>query len=167
MPLSRCTWPSSTPTSPLRSPMLQSLGNGHHWRECIRLFARCRAQDRLREVHQVPASLRQEAVACPAANHVRAVACEGCALHPFAAWVATPDLLLNDFDNEDAQTQFEDDEPQNDAWQAVFDNRDELQKRALHPRLGAMSVHKVHRIFPPQGRLGVRHMWSLWHVGDP
>ena len=40
-----------------------------------------------------------------------------------------------------------DDEPHNEAWQAVFDNGDEVQECALHPRLGAMNVHTVHRIF--------------------
>ena len=60
--------------------------------ECVKLSAQeivAGAQARLREVHQVPTSMRQEAVACLDANHMRTVACEGCALHPFAAWVAT------------------------------------------------------------------------------
>ena len=60
---------------------------------------------------------------------------------------------MSNFDHEDAETQHEDDEPQNDAWQAVFDVGDEVQKNALHPRLGAMSVHKEHRIFHHRGVL--------------
>ena len=43
--------------------------------------------------------------------------------------------------------QHEEDEPQNDAWQAVFDYGEEVQMSALHLSLGAMSVHKGHRIF--------------------
>ena len=54
---------------------------------------------------------------------------------------------VDNFDQEDTKTQYEDDEPQNDEWQAVFGNGDEVYKTALHPRLGAVSVHKGHRIF--------------------
>ena len=66
---------------------------------------------------------------------------------PLPLGVPPPGLQLNDFDNIEAETQHEDDERQNDAWQAIFDNGDEVQKEALRPRLGAMSVHKEHRIF--------------------
>ena len=47
-------------------------------------------------------------------------------------------------------TQHEDDEPQNDPEQAVFDSG------AQHPRLGAMSVHKGHRMFHHMERHGMR-----------
>ena len=76
----------------------------------------------------------------------------------------SPGLPLNNFDEEDAQTQYEDDEPQNDAWQAVFDNGEEMRKSARHPRLGPMSVHLVHRIFQHRGvmvwvKCGRYSMW--------
>ena len=75
-----------------------------------------------------------------------------------------PDWPLNKFDSEDGEIKYEDDEPQNDAWQAVFNIGDEVQKSAKNPRLGAMSVHEEHGIFPPQGRHGLRQMWgySMW-----
>ena len=50
------------------------------------------------------------------------MASERCALHPLAVWVASI------FDQEDAEPQYEEDEPQNDAWQAVFDNGEQMQK---------------------------------------
>ena len=85
------------------------------------------------QVHQVLAGLRKEAVACLDANDVHTVASERCGFH-----------------QEDAETQYEDD-----------DNGDEVQKSASHPRLGAMSVHKGHRIFDHRD---VRQVWGyiMW-----
>ena len=109
------------------------------------------------------AGLRQEAVACLAANDVRTVASERCALHPLPPGLPAPNLALNNFDHEDAETQYEDDEPPNDAWQAVFDNGDEVQMSALRPRLGAISVHKGHRMFHHWGV--VVTCGEIQHVG--
>ena len=85
-------------------------------------------------MHLALAGFWQDAVVCLVANVVHAVASERCALHPAAAW-ASLDLPLNNFDKEDDEIQHEDDEPQNDVRQAAFDNADEVQKSALHPRL--------------------------------
>ena len=54
---------------------------------------------------------------------------------PLPLGLPASDLPLNNFDQEDDETQYEDDEPQNDVWQAVFDYVDQVQKSALHPRL--------------------------------
>ena len=43
------------------------------------------------------------------------------------------------------------DEPQNHAWQAAFENGDEVERSAVHPRLEATSVHMGHRIFHHRG----------------
>ena len=42
-------------------------------------------------------------------------------------------LPLNDFDHEDAETQYEDDEPKNDARQALFHSGDEVHSPARAP----------------------------------
>ena len=47
---------------------------------------------------------------------------------PLPLGLPAPSLPLNNFDQEDAEIQHEDDEPQNDVWQAVFDNGEEVQK---------------------------------------
>ena len=60
---------------------------------------------------------------------------------------------MSNFDHEDDDTQYEDDASQNDAWQGVFDLGDEVQRSSLHPRLGAASVYKWHRIFHHKGVL--------------
>ena len=70
-------------------------------------------------------------------------------------------LPLNDFDHEDDETQYEDDETQNNAWQAVFDNGDEVQKSAPAPALGRNERPQRAQNLPPLGRHGVRHMWGL------
>ena len=80
--------------------------------------------------------------------------------------VCQPDWPLNIFDQEDVETEHEDDERQNDVWQAVFNNVVEAQKSALHPRLGAMSVHKG-QDFPLQGRQSLRQMWKIQQAGQP
>ena len=84
-------------------------------------------------------------------------------LIPLPPGLPPPGQLLNDCDHEDAETQCEDDEPQNDAWQAVIDNG-EVQKNALHPRLGAMRVREGHRISHHRGvmvcvKCGGYSMW--------
>ena len=76
--------------------------------------------------------LRQEAVACLAAK-------------PHVAYRGVRRMRL------DAETQYEDDEPR--TMRAVFDNGDEVQKSALHPRLGAVSVHEGRSIFHHKGVL--------------
>ena len=60
-------------------------------------------------------------------------------------------LPFNDFDQEDAETHYEDNELLNDALQEVFDEGEEVQKSAVNQRLGAMSVHELHRIFDHMG----------------
>ena len=70
-----------------------------------------------------------------------------CGVHPPAAWFASPrPAALDNFDQEDAESEYEEDESQNDVWQAAFENEDEVEKSALHPRLGAMSVHMANTI---------------------
>ena len=46
----------------------------------------------------------------------------------------------------------------------MFDNGDEVQKSALHPRLGAMGVHKGHRIVHHRGVMVCvqRGDYSMW-----
>ena len=87
---------------------------------------------------------------------------------PFVfAWLPAPHLpRMKNFDQEEAETQYKDDERQNDAWQAVFDDGDKVQKSALHPCLGAMSVHKEHRIFHHRASTSASNM-GIQHVGQP
>ena len=61
-------------------------------------------------------------------------------------------LPFNDFEQEDAETHYKDDELQNDALHEV-DEGEEVQKSAVNQRLGAMSVHKGHRIFDHMGAM--------------
>ena len=116
----------------------------------------------LRQVHLMLAGLWQEVVALSGcqrrAHRGKRKIRSSSSLPP---WLPLP---RNNFDQEDAETQYEDDEPRNDVWQAVFDNGDELQKGALHPRLGAISVHKGHRTFHHRGvmvcdKCGGYSMW--------
>ena len=138
----------STPVSHVAVPRKRT-----QLEECIRLSA-----------HEIVAGRRAgsvkctKCVACLAANEVHTVASERCALHPTAVWVASI------FDQEDAEPQYEEDEHQNDAWQVVFDTGDEVQKSALHPRLGAMSVHQEHRIFHHRDVIGCVKCgrYSMW-----
>ena len=110
-------------------------------------------------MNQVLAGLRQEAVACLAANDVHTVASERCARHPAAAGFASPRPAVG------VETQHEDDES-HDVWQAVFDNVDEVQKSVLRPCSGAMSVHKEHRIFHHRGVMVCVKMWRTQHAGQ-
>ena len=66
-------------------------------------------------------------------------------------------LPMNNFDHEDAETQYEDDELQNDAWQALFDVGDEVKKECL---ASAPWSDERPQDFPPWGRLGLRLMWG-------
>ena len=97
----------------------------------------------------------KKAATCLAAYQVRTVASERRACHPAAA---RPNQ--HNYDQEDAELLYEEDEPQNDAGQAVFHNGDEVQKSALHPRLGYGAQD-----CPSQGRHGLRQMWKIQHVG--
>ena len=66
--------------------MWQSIGSVHHLKSrVVRARGCCWAQGRLREVHQVLACLRQEAVACLGAKDVHTVASERCAPFFFAS----------------------------------------------------------------------------------
>ena len=68
---------------------------------------------------------------------------------PLPLGLPAADPPLNNFDQEDAEPQNEEDESQNDVRHAAFG--DEVEKSALRPRLGAMSVHMEHRIFHHTG----------------
>ena len=72
-----------------------------------------------------------------------------------------PDLPLNNSHQEDAETQYEDDAPQNDAWQAAFDKGDEV---ASAP---GSDGRPQGQDFPPQGRLGLCQRWDIQHVDEP
>ena len=98
-------------------------------------------QGGLRKVHQVLAGLRQEASACLAAYDVYSVVSVRCSVRPAAAGLPSSGPLPNNFAQEDSEPQYEEDELQNDARQAAFENGDEVEESALHPRLEAISVH--------------------------
>ena len=86
---------------------------------------------------------------------------------PLPPGLPASDPPLNNFDQEDAEPQYEEDESQNDVWQVAFESREEVEKSAVHPRLGAMSVHKGHNIFHLRGLTVCVKMWRLLHVGEP
>ena len=103
----------SIPTSPFRCPMSRSIASMHHWKECIRLSA-----------HEIVAGRKAGSAKCTKCLQV-------CGKKQLRVWLATacvswqakdalvialppgqpaPDLPMNKFDHEHAETQHEDDE---------------------------------------------------------
>ena len=54
----------------------------------------------------------------------------------------------------------------NSWWSAIVTGQ-EVETRALHPRLGAVSVHVGHRIFHQRGVMMCVKCGGLHHVGQP
>ena len=62
----------------------------------------------------------------------------------------------NIFDQEEAEPQKEEDEPQNDVWQPACETGDEVEARALPPRLRSYERPHGTQNLPPQGRNRLR-----------
>ena len=114
-------------------------GRGH---QVVRARDRCRAQGRLRLVHQVLACLWQEASACLAGNDVHTVAGEGCAFHPAAAQVASPGPAAETTSTRKTpRPSAKTTSPRTVCGKRFSTIGGEVEKSALRPRLGATSVH--------------------------
>ena len=94
--------------------------------QVVRARDRCWAQDRLREVHQVQVCVVKSSCvsgcqprAYRGKRRMRSSFCRRRKRSFLPRGLPPPGLPLNDFDHEDAEAQYEDDEPQNVAWQAV------------------------------------------------
>ena len=81
--------------------------------------------------------------------------------HLAAAWFASSRPALNKFDQEDAEPQCEEDELQNDEWQGVFDNGDQMQKERPAPAPGNDERPQRAQNLPPQERHGLRQKCEI------
>ena len=105
--------------------MSRSLVSVYHWRSasgCPRM--------RLWLGRHVLAGLWQEASACLPMTCIPWQAKDALSV-PLPLVLPAPDPPPNNFDQEDAEPQYEEDESQNDVWQAAFENVFEVEKSAL------------------------------------